>query len=259
MTEIIERNRKFMHCPNFHESGAEESGQKKGLEKPAHSKAVAGPLIELPPFSDVLAHPSYEEILDLRRSERRFADTLIGKGQLAFLLWSVQGVRGFRGTNTLRVVPSGGARHAFELYFAACKVEGLEPGFYRYAPMEHVGEKRVSVEFLRAFEDNREAQLKAMLAGQTWGAKAAVVLFFSFVPYRAEWRYSDKAHRVALIDLGHAGQNAVLSAAALGFGSCCVGAYNQELCDKTLGLDGVEEYTVYAVPVGAVERKEPEK
>jgi nitroreductase len=61
------------------------------------------------------------------------------------------------------------------------------------------------------------------------------------------------AHRVMLIDLGHLGQNVMLSAAGLGLGSCCMAAYDQTLCDETLGLDGLTEYTVYAISVGAAQ------
>jgi nitroreductase len=46
----------------------------------------------------------------------------------------------------------------------------------------------------------------------------------------------------------------MLSAAALGLGSCCIAAYDQKLCDEALGLDGIGEYTVYAIPVGYVKK-----
>jgi len=146
-------------------------------------------------------------------------------------------------------VPSGGARHPFELYVSVRDVHGLEPGLYRYAPLLHIGEKRVSIEFLKAFDDY-EAQITQMLAGQSFAAKAAAVLFISCIPYRSEWRYVEAGHRIMLIDIGHIGQNAMLSAAALGLGSCCFGAYDQRACDETLGFDGTNEYTVYAVSVG---------
>jgi SagB-type dehydrogenase family enzyme len=75
-------------------------------------------------------------------------------------------------------------------------------------------------------------------------------LFFTCLPYRGEWRYAEMAHRVMLIDLGHVGQNVMLSAAALGMGSCCFAAFDSTQCDKALGVDGFDEYTVYAVSVG---------
>ncbi|MCL2592316.1 MAG: SagB/ThcOx family dehydrogenase, partial [Defluviitaleaceae bacterium] len=234
----IEQNRKFMHCPNFSEPMG-ESDQAKGIEVPPHSKAITGEVTILPSFENVVTIKSYEELLDIRRSERAYADKPMTMEQLAFLLWSTQGMQEYRGQNkqaVLRPVPSGGCRHPFELYVAVRSVEGLKPGFYRYAPLENVGEKTVAIEFIGTFEEDYTEQMKNLLAGQTWGAHASVVLIFSCVPYRAEWRYNNAAHRVVLIDLGHAGQNAMLSAAALGLGSCCIAAYNQDLFDKTLGF-----------------------
>jgi len=89
-----------------------------------------------------------------------------------------------------------------------------------------------------------------MLAFQKWATSAPVVVYLTCVAYRAEWRYSIMAHRVVLIDLGHVGQNLMLSASAMGLGSCCIAAYDQTLCDQALGIDGYEEYTVYACTIG---------
>jgi SagB-type dehydrogenase family enzyme len=174
---------------------------------------------------------------------------------LAFLLWSSQGIQEIRGRNyaTFRPVASGGARHAFETYFIARNVEGLKPGIYRYLPLEHVGEKRASVEFINKPEDI-EHSISDMLVGQRFAAEAGVVIFMSCVVYRAEWRYSHMAHRVALMDSGHVGQNWMLSASAMGLGSCCFAAFDQKICDETLGLDGFEEFMVYACSVGRIRK-----
>ena len=253
MSEQIAKNRKFMHCPHFFEV-MKESDQSKGIAHPPHGHEVRGTLIELPPFSDIAKNVSYADLLDSRRSQRVFTENPITGAQLAFLLWSAQGIQDFRGENqvaTLRPAPSGGARHPFELYFVAQNVDGLEPGLYRYAPLSHVGEKRVAIEYLGVFEDY-ETRITELLSGQKWASKSPLVLFFSAVPYRAEWRYKDASHRVMLIDLGHVGQNVMLSAQALGLGSCCIAAYNQALCDEALGFDGEQEYTVYAIPIGTL-------
>lgn len=98
-----------------------------------------------------------------------------------------------------------------------------------------------------------EQTITEMVVGQAWAAKAPIVLFYTCIPYKAEWRYHELSHRVQLIDLGHVGQNAMLSAAALGLGSCCMAAYGQEACDGLIGVDGLEEYTVYGVAVGTPE------
>ena len=244
-------NRKSMQCPVLR-SLMGESDQSKGVDNPPFSNPIRGEVITLPAFDDVLVIPDYMKLLDTRRSLRSYSGKAMTGAQLAFMLWSTQGVQYQRGVSTIRTVPSGGARHPFETYITVQAVEGLEPGLYRYLPMENVGEKTAKIEYLGPIEDYKD-KITAMLANQAWAAKAPVVLFYTCVPYRAEWRYVHAAHRVVLIDLGHLGQNAMLSAVALGLGSCCMAAYDQQLCDEALGLDGINEYTVYAISVGAGE------
>ncbi|MDR2654468.1 MAG: SagB/ThcOx family dehydrogenase [Oscillospiraceae bacterium] len=254
MDEIM-RNRIFMKCPDISWDRT-ESDQAKGLPHPPLAKAQSGEVIELQEFESFGGRAEYSALLDSRRSERLYSDAPITQAELAFLLWSAQGAQkviGVKGHASLRPAPSGGARHPFELYAAVRNVEGLMPGFYHYLPMEHVGEKKAAIELIRPIEDF-PGLISEMLSGQSWAAKAAVVLFFSCVPYRAEWRYDKAAHRVMLIDLGHAGQNVMLSAAALGLGSCCIAAYDAAICDTALGLDGAEEYTVYAISAGVCKR-----
>jgi len=246
----IQKNRDFMKCPQFFDI-MKTSDQSKGAPHPIQSKPVTGTLTMLPEFEH-LAHTHYPQLLDTRRSERLFTEKPLTQAELAFMLWSAQGMQRYRGEDKiaiLRPVPCGGARHPFELYAVIKNVEGITPGIYRYAPMEHIGEKKVSIEYIGVFEDY-DNRMSAALAGQKWAATAPVVLFISVIPYRGEWRYVQASHRVMLIDLGHIGQNIMLSAVALGLGSCCIAAYDQKLCDEALGFDGMDEYTVYAVPVG---------
>ena len=253
--EEIRRNREFMKCARL--GTGPQSDQEKKLPQPPLGNTPGGTLRELSAdFSGESSRVPYARLLDERRSERGFDENArMTQSQLAFLLWSVQGVQDIRGDNyaTLRPVPSAGARHPFELYVAVRAVEGLEPGIYHYLPLAHVGEKRVSVEFVKPL-DGYEDRVTEMLAGQKWAAAAQAVLFFSCAAYRGEWRYDIMAHRVMLIDLGHVGQNLMLSAVALGLGSCCMAAYDQASCDRTLGLDGDEEYTVYACAVGGLKK-----
>ncbi|MDR3276356.1 MAG: SagB/ThcOx family dehydrogenase, partial [Treponema sp.] len=248
----INQMRDFTKCNLTKEQSP--SDQQKRLTQPPLCKASSSKTkIPLPTGFDGLPHQdSYLELLNIRRSERKYTDTAITLEQLAFMLWSTQGVQSIVGSNyfTLRPVPSGGARHPFETYVAARAVEGLPQGLYHYLPLEN------SLEYLGELPGYEET-VSAMLAGQTWAAKAPLILFWSCIPYRAEWRYSVFAHRVLLIDLGHLGQNAMLSASALGLGSCCMAAYDQAKCDAVLGLDGHEEYTVYACAAGTIEKQAP--
>jgi SagB-type dehydrogenase family enzyme len=234
-----------------------ESDQEKKLPQPPLTIDKKKDVIEIEAdFDKAICNLSYSDLLDIRRSERVYdRNAVMTQSQLAFLLWSSQGIQEVRGNGyaTFRPVASGGARHAFETYFIARSVEGLKPGLYHYLPIEHIGEKRVSVEFLKEIP-NPAACVSDMLAGQKFAGTAQVALFLSCVAYRAEWRYSHMAHRVALIDLGHIGQNWMLSSAAMGLGSCCFAAFNQKACDDVLELDGFEEYTVYACCAGKTKK-----
>jgi len=247
------RGRKLMQSPMFGEVMT-ASDQSKGIENPPHSKEVVGEVVELKGFDGAITTDSYAKLLDVRRSERAYAQTPMTQEQLAFMLWSMQGIQKYRAENkvaVLRPVASAGCRHPFELYVAVRDVVGLKPGLYRYAPLLNVGEKKVTLEFMKELADY-DSLITRMLAGQAFAAKAPVMLFLSCVPYRGEWRYVEASHRAMLIDLGHVGQNAMLSAAALGLGSCCFGSYDQKLCDEVLSIDGINEYMVYGVSVGKV-------
>ena len=253
MSETM-KNRGFMKCPPFLE-GMEGSDQQKEIPHPPHSKPPQGELILLPDFAsaeNLFPHDSYEELLDIRRSVRKYNEvTPMSQEQLAFLLWSAGGIQAVKGHATLRPTPSGGARHPFELYAAVQNVQGLKEGIYRYVPSEYIGEKRVAIEYVKPFTDYKN-QLSDAVLNQSWAAGASVSIFVSCVPYKSEWRYRDLSHRVVLIDLGHLGQNLMFSAAAMGLGSCCIAAYDQGLCDAFIGLDGADEYTVYVIPVGTL-------
>jgi SagB-type dehydrogenase family enzyme len=245
---VIEKNRRFMHCPSFKE-GMAQSDQSKEIAAPPFHRVVSMDPVVLSAFEGELPYPSYENLLDTRRSLRTYdADKPLTQEELSFLLWSAQGIQFTRGHSSLRPVPSGGARHPFETYVAVRAVKGLPAGLYHYTPQVNIGEKVATIGRIGDF--SFAEKITPMLVGQSWAAKAPVILFYTCVPYRAEWRYVDMAHRVMLIDLGHLGQNVMLSAAALGLGSCCMAAFDQQLCDEALNIDSINEYTVYAISVG---------
>ena len=89
-------------------------------------------------------------------------------------------------------------------------------------------------------------------AGQSFLGNCAAVFVWACIPYRAEWRYGKRAHRLALLDAGHIGQNLYLACEAIGCGTCVVAAYDQQAFDQLLGLDGHDEMTVYLAAVGNI-------
>jgi SagB-type dehydrogenase family enzyme len=179
-----------------------------------------------------------------RESVRDYTPASLSLEELAALLWATQGVREVLGPATaLRTVPSAGARHAFETYLAVERVDSLSPGLYRYLPFDgHLAQLALDARIGR--------KAAAACLGQDFVAAAAVTFFWTAVPARMEWRYGLAAHKVIALDAGHVCQNLYLACQALGAGTCAIAAYDQEACDRLLGVDGDEEFTLYIAPVG---------
>jgi SagB-type dehydrogenase family enzyme len=221
------------------------------------SRGVAPPPIEKPPPDDAerIALTAPQELagafpIDLtvaigrRQSMRRFADEPLALEEVSFLLWATQGVRGRVGPGVaLRTVPSAGARHSFETYVCARRVEGLEEAIYRYLPLEH------ELVLVKQTGDLSQRVTAACL-GQAFAGQAAVAFFWTTIPYRMEWRYGLAAHKVIAVDAGHVCQNLYLCCEAIGAGTCAIGAYDQDAADELLGVDGRDEFTLYIAPVG---------
>jgi len=183
-----------------------------------------------------------------RRSHRHYRDAELSLAELSFLLWSTQGCREVVGPGTaLRTVPSAGCRHSFETYLAVTNVDSLQPGIYRYLPIDHA----LTLEHRREEADLRAALSQGTL-NQSFTATAPVTFIWSVLPARSEWRYHTAAHRVILMDVGHLCQNLYLAVEAIGGGCCAIAAYHQEKMDALLELDGEEEFTIYLAPVGKV-------
>jgi SagB-type dehydrogenase family enzyme len=95
-----------------------------------------------------------------------------------------------------------------------------------------------------------EEALDAALSGQLWNAAAYFI--WTAIPYRTEWRYAEASAKLVAIDAGHVCENLYLACEAVGCGTCGIGAYLQEAMDEFLGVDGRDEFAIYAAPVGKV-------
>jgi SagB-type dehydrogenase family enzyme len=179
-----------------------------------------------------------------RESRRTFLDDPLSLDELAFLLWSTQGIRRPVDRSTaLRTVPSAGARHALETYLFVFHVEGVLPGVYRYLPLEH----QLLLEFI---EDQLPIKLAQACLGQSFVSQSAVTFAWTAMPHRMEWRYGLAAHKVIALDAGHVCQNLYLACEAIQAGTCAIAAYHQPKIDELLRLDGQDEFVIYLAPVG---------
>lgn len=240
-------NRKFLKA-DWAELGRTNTDQKQRKPYPPLNKPYSegAELISLPAVEQLsMGTMPLATAIACRESRRKFSSHDITLDELAFLLWATQGVRSVApsGGAALRTVPSGGCRHTFETYLACMRVADRVPGIYRYLPFEHklLCEARMPDVGERA----KLACLNQRMAGQS-----AVCFCWSTIPYRAEWRYATQAHKMIAIDAGHVCQNLYLACEALGLGCCAIGAYDQQLADELIGVDGKDEFAVYLAAVG---------
>ena len=98
-----------------------------------------------------------------------------------------------------------------------------------------------------------EGLLTQATLDQSFVGKSAVTLIWTTIPARMEWRYSKTFYKAIALDAGHVCQNLYLACEAIGAGTCAIAAYDQEFADKILGIDGVEEFTIYMASVGKVQ------
>jgi SagB-type dehydrogenase family enzyme len=144
--------------------------------------------------------------------------------------------------STLRVVPSGGARHPFETYILVNKVEGLQRGLYRFLALSH---KLVE----HNLEDGLGERVTEICWNQRFIMESAITLIWTLIPYRGIWRYGERAFR-SILEVGHICQNLYLSAEAIDCGVCAIMAFGDDAINNLLGVDGVEQFVVYMATVG---------
>jgi len=249
--DLIRRHREFLKDTLRKEYDFSQTDQHKGvpappIQKPYDPIAHRIPLLSPPGWKSCLSDTDLVSAITRRESRRHYLPDALSKAELSFLLFSTQGVRpNPNNYASLRTVPSAGARHSFETYLLIRNAEGVDPGLYRYLPLEH------ELVFMGEVED-MEMRLALACFGQQFVGAGAATFIWATIPYRMEWRYGLLAHRVILMDVGHVCQNLYLACEAIGAGTCGVAAYDQQEVDRLIGVDGEDEFTVYLAPVGKV-------
>ena len=216
------------------------------------------PLLEKAPLKDACTIPlpqpanitipplDIRNAIEQRRSIRHYTRDPLTLEELAYLCWCTQGiVEVMSPLYTLRNVPSAGGRHALETYLLVKRVEGIQPGLYRYLAFSH------SLATINTTSGISDAIMSACL-GQAFVRSSTVLFIWSAVIYRMAWRYSEHAYRLVHLDAGHACQNLYLAAGQIGCGTCAIGAFDDQQMADTLNIDGDEEFVVYCATVGKI-------
>ena len=199
----------------------------------ARIELACGARIETPPLDEALLK---------RKSVRHYSRDPLESDHLSYLLWASAGVQRTERGIEFRTAPSAGALYPIETYAVVNRVEGIPAGVYHYSVKDHC------LEVLREGDFSSEIAIAAL--GQRMCIEAAAVLVWTAVFQRSKWKYGQRAYRYIYLDAGHMGENLALAAAALGLGSCQVGALFDEEVNKIIDVDGVEESVVYMSVVG---------
>jgi SagB-type dehydrogenase family enzyme len=227
------------------------SDQTRDLPAPPLEKAAPEESLKIPlPKPDSITVPPIDcrDAIEGRRSVRHYARDPLTLEELAFLCWSTQGIVEVKAPYyTLRNVPSAGGRHAFETYLLINRVEGLQPGLYRYLAFSH------SLAVIDTGSGIVDRIMSACL-GQAFVRSSAVTFIWSAVIYRMAWRYSERAYRLVHLDCGHVCQNLYLAGEQIGCGTCAIGAFDDRQMADILGIDGEEEFVVYCATIGKKSR-----
>lgn len=227
------------------------SDQTRGLPAPPLEKGAPKnhPVIPLLNPKDITVSPlDLRTAIEGRRSVRHYTRTPLTLMEITYLCWTTQGIVDIKSPYyTLRNVPSAGGRHAFETYLLINRVEGIQPGLYRYLAFSHS---------LIAVDTSKDVTDRVMAAclGQAFVRSSAVMFIWSTMIYRMAWRYSERAYRLVHLDAGHACQNLYLSCEQIGCGTCAIGAFDDQQIADILGIDGEEEFVVYCATVGKTQR-----
>jgi SagB-type dehydrogenase family enzyme len=165
---------------------------------------------------------------------RAFAARPLSLVELGQLLWATQGASDT--SEGRRTAPSAGALYPLVLYAATAE------GVFRYVVFGHALERVASSDLRR--------DLAAAALGQAEVAEAPCVLALTAVVKRTTRKYGERGVRYIHMEAGHAAQNALLTAAALGLAAYPVAAFDDARVTQLLALPQ-GEVPLYLVPVGA--------
>jgi SagB-type dehydrogenase family enzyme len=144
----------------------------------------------------------------------------------------------------LRAAPSPGALYPIELYVVVERVDGMDQGLYWYDPEADTLSPTGKIGSIM----NQVGQLAS---DQTLVKDAAMALLITGLEERVTDKYGDRGTRYMYMEMGHAAQNALLMATALGLATRPVGAMNDEALLNWLELPA-DHWPSYIICVGTL-------
>jgi SagB-type dehydrogenase family enzyme len=161
-----------------------------------------------------------------------------GVAEIARLLYFANGVTAILplpdgNRHYFRAAPSAGALYPTETYVAVRDVPGLPDGIYNHLVRDHA--------LVPVWEGDCWDRLLRYTAADPAVDQARVVLLYTAIWGRSQWRYLERAYRRMLLDTGHVLGNSVCVAPRLGFGAFPVGGFLDGPLNQLLLLDEADE------------------
>jgi SagB-type dehydrogenase family enzyme len=223
------------------------SPQSQGVPLPPLELAVepSTALLDLPsPASLQIPALDLRQAIEKRETARVYSQTPLSLDEMAYLLWCTQGVKSMTDRpTTRRTVPSAGARNAFETWLLVNRVQTLDSGLYRYLALSH--------QLTRLPADpNIAGQLTAACLSQKHVMESGLTFIWVAVVERMTWRYPGRGYRYLFLDAGHICQNLYLAAQQIGCGVCAIAAFDDDLVNQAIQVDGEYLFAAYLATLG---------
>lgn len=208
-----------------------------GLKSPMSGKRIA----LYKPAADELEAMGRDffSVLDARRSLRERGTQPLTAKQLGIFLYCTGRIQQHMPANPeqghhyeafLCPCAAGGAIHEIEYYLTVSRCRDIEPGFYHYAPQDHV------LEYLGPLDTLQEQLLtdaRMAMGGRDFDLLITLTARFQ----RTAWKYQSIAYALIMKNAGSIYQQMYLVATALHLAPCALGGGNGDHFAQASGLD----------------------
>jgi SagB-type dehydrogenase family enzyme len=189
---------------------------------------------------------SLSETIYNRRTIREITDQPLSLDRLGRVLIDTNGVTG-KEENAgislmLRSSPSGGALYPTEIYVFCNNVVNAPSGLYHF--------NSLTMELVLIAPEQSGEELAHICCDQSLAKTVPAVIIFTSVIQRSLRKYGARGYRYALLEIGHAAQNMLLSCSAYGLACMTTGGFYDDQLNMFLGVDGNDETAMYVAFIG---------
>lgn len=193
---------------------------------------------------------SLSETIYNRRTIREIADQSLSLDRLSRVLIDTNGVTGKEENAGIRLMlrssPSAGALYPVEIYVFCNNVIDAPRGLYHFNPQ--------TMELVMIRPEHSGGELAHICCDQLIAQSAPAVIVFTTVIQRSLSKYGARGYRYALLEVGHAAQNMLLSCSAYGLACMTTGGFYDDQLNMILGVDGIDETAMYVAFLGYPEK-----